>query len=79
MEKMHITDRIKKYLRSEKMNGIDIKSPALIRYGDLNRDEFFVPYPTANAGVTIKNTGYEPLVMLKFFGPDCNPDMPDKR
>ena len=62
-----------------KMNDIDIESPAMIRYGDLTRDEFFVPYPTANAGVTIKNTGYEPLVMLKFFGPDCNPDMPDKK
>jgi len=61
-----------------KMNGINIESPAMIRYGDLTRDEFFVPYPTANAGVTIENTGYEPLVMLKFFGPDCNPDMPDK-
>jgi len=62
-----------------KMNGIDIESPAMIRYGDLTRDEYFVPYPTANAGVTIENTGYEPLVMLKFFGPDCNPDMPDKK
>ena len=62
-----------------KMNNIDIESPAMIRYGDLTRDEFFVPYPTANAGVTIKNTGYEPLVMLKFFGPDCNSDMPDKK
>ena len=61
-----------------KMNGIDIESPAMIRYGDLTRDEFFIPYPTASAGVTIKNTGHEPLVMLKFFGPDCNPDMPDK-
>ncbi len=61
-----------------KMNDIDIESPVMIRYGDLTRDEFFVPYPTANAGVTIRNTGHEPLVILKFFGPDCNPDMPDK-
>lgn len=60
-----------------KMNDTDIESPTLIRYGDLTRDEFFVPYPTANAGVTIENTGYEQLVMLKFFGPDCNPDMPE--
>ena len=60
-----------------KINDIDIESPAMIRYGDLTRDEFFVPYPTATKGVTIENTGYEPLVILKFFGPDCNPDMPD--
>lgn len=61
-----------------KMNGIDIESPTMIRYGDLTRDEFFVPFCAATSGVTIENTGYEPLVILKFFGPDCNPDMPDK-
>lgn len=61
-----------------KLNDVDIESPTMIRYGDLTRDEFFVPYPTATAGVTIENTGYEPLVILKFFGPDCNQDMPDK-
>ncbi|MFC2145062.1 hypothetical protein ACFLQQ_01900 [Actinomycetota bacterium] len=60
-----------------KMNDIDIESPAMIRYGDLTRDEFFVPFSTAAKGVTVENTGYEPLVILKFFGPDCNPDMPD--
>ncbi len=26
----------------------------------------------------LENTGCEPLVILKFFGPACNPDMPDK-
>jgi hypothetical protein len=61
-----------------KINGIDIESPTMIRYGDLTRDEFFVPFPAATSGVTIENTGYEPLVILKFFGPDCNPNMPDK-
>jgi hypothetical protein len=60
-----------------KMNEVDIESPIMIRYGDLTRDEFFVPYPAATAGVKIENTGYEPLVILKFFGPDCNPDIPD--
>ena len=61
-----------------KINGIDIESPTMIRYGDLTRDEFFVPFPAATSGVTIENTGYEPLVIFKFFGPDCNPNMPDK-
>ena len=50
----------------------------MIRFGDITRDEYFVPYPTATKGVTIENTGCEPLVILKFFGPDCNPDMPGK-
>ena len=61
-----------------RINDIDFESPVMIRYGDITKDEFFVPYQTALKGVTIENTGCEPLVLLKFFGPDCNPDMPDK-
>ncbi len=61
------------------INDIEIISPTMIRFGDITRDEFFVPYPTAIKGVTIENKGYEPLVLLKFFGPDCNPDMPSKK
>ena len=59
------------------MNDVAVESPTLIRFRDLTRDEFFVPYSTATRGVFIENEGNEPLVMLKFFGPDCNPDMPD--
>lgn len=61
-----------------KINEIAIESPNMIRFGDITRDEFFVPYTSTIKGVTIENTGQEPLVMLKHFGPDCNPDMPDK-
>ncbi|TET52358.1 MAG: hypothetical protein E3J58_00210 [Actinomycetota bacterium] len=61
------------------INDMGIESPAMIRFGDITRDEFFVPYPAATTGVTIENTGHEPLVILKFFGPDCNADMPDKK
>jgi len=62
-----------------KINDIDFESPNMIRFGDITKDEFFVPYPTAIKGVTVENTGCEPLVMLKFFGPDSNPDMPEKK
>jgi hypothetical protein len=61
-----------------KINDLDFESPNMIRFGDITKDEFFVPYPTAVKGINIENTGCEPLVMLKFFGPDCNPDMPQK-
>jgi hypothetical protein len=61
-----------------KINDIGFESPNMIRFGDITRDEFFVPYITATKGVALENTGFEPLVLLKFFGPDCNPDMPDK-
>ncbi len=60
-----------------RVNGVHVESPIMIRYGDVTWDEFFVPYQTARKGVTIENTGQEPLVLLKFFGPDCNPHMPE--
>jgi hypothetical protein len=59
------------------INGMPLETPTLIRFGDITRDEYFIPYPAARDGVTIENKGSEPLVVLKFFGPDCNPDMPD--
>lgn len=54
------------------------ESPTLIRYGQFTSDEFYVSHDRASGGVVIKNTSpYEPLVILKHFGPDCN--MPQKK
>lgn len=53
----------------------DIESPALIRYGQLTRDEFFVAESAAQEGIAITNPSKsDPLVMLKHFGPN-NPDL----
>ena len=53
----------------------EVESPAIIRYGQLTYDEFFVSEAAASAGVTITNPSRsDPLVMLKHFGPD-NPDL----
>jgi len=50
----------------------DCESPTLLRYGQLSADEFFVSHDLAQAGVEIKNASkYEPLVILKHFGPNC--------
>jgi len=52
-----------------------IETPALIRYGQLTSDEFFVTEDAAKAGVTIANCSQnDPIVLLKHFGPD-NPDL----
>ncbi len=59
------------------INGMPLETPTMIRFGDITRDEYFIPYTAARDGVTIENVGHEPLVVLKFFGPDCNPDLPD--
>lgn len=60
-----------------KINGIEISSPTQIRYGELTDDEFFVTYLAAKEGLDIENIGNEPLVMLKAFGPDTNPNIPE--
>ena len=58
-----------------KMGVWDVETPALIRYGQLTFDEFFVTEKTAMEGVTIVNTSpTDPIVMLKHFGPG-NPDL----
>ena len=53
-----------------------ISSPAMIRFGQMTEDEFFVTVGAAQQGVTITNlSATEPLVMLKHFNPG-HPDMP---
>lgn len=53
----------------------EIETPALIRYGQLTHDEYFVSERAAVAGVKITNLSKtDPIVMLKHFGPG-NPDL----
>ena len=44
--------------------------------GDADRDELLVTHDRAVAGVEVRNTGSEDLLVIKFFGPDVNPDVP---
>jgi hypothetical protein len=53
----------------------DVEAPALIRYGQLTNDEFFVSEQAAREGVAITNaSSCDDLVILKHFGAD-NPDL----
>jgi hypothetical protein len=53
------------------LNKAKVETPAMIRFGELTSDEFFVTDDAAKQGVTITNdSDYEPIVMLKHFGPD---------
>ena len=55
--------------------GFDIESPALIRFGQLTYDEYFVSEDAAKKGVVIKNpSASDPIVILKHFGAE-NPDL----
>jgi hypothetical protein len=58
-----------------KLGAWNVETPALIRYGQLTNDEFFVSEKAALEGVTIVNySTTDPIVMLKHFGPS-NPDL----
>jgi hypothetical protein len=44
--------------------------------GDPARDELLVTHDRATGGVEVRNTGGEDLLVITFFGPDLNPDVP---
>jgi hypothetical protein len=53
-----------------------LQTPAMIRFGEETEDEVFISYEAAMAGVEIENTGSEPLVGLRYFGPDVHSNLP---
>ena len=60
-----------------KINGQPLNSPKLIRFPELTEDEYFCTEDGAKAGVTFENTSEtEPLVVLRYFGPEVNPNAP---
>jgi hypothetical protein len=62
---------------SGKMNKLALDCPKLIRFTDLTEDEVFCTEPAAKAGVVFENTSeVEDLVVLRYFGPEVNPDAP---
>ena len=53
------------------IDGMPLECPALIRFGSLTFDEYFVSEQAARRGVRIVNASTaDPLVMLKHFGPE---------
>lgn len=53
-----------------KLNKHAVYSPIMIRFGEVTHDEFFITEEVAKGGYTVENTGVEPLVLLRHFGPD---------
>ena len=53
-----------------------LQTPAMIHFGEDTEDEVFITHTAATAGVEIENTGSEPLVGLRYFGPDTHPKLP---
>ena len=63
---------------SGKMNRLTLDCPKLIRFHELTEDEVFCAESAAKAGVAFENTSQvEPLVVLRYFGPEVNPEAPE--
>ena len=60
-----------------RMGSLDLQTPAMIRFGALTEDEVFISHEAATSGVEIENTGSEPLVGLRYFGPDTFDSVPN--
>lgn len=57
---------------------LEVDCPSVIRFGQLTQDEVFISYEAAIAGVTFENhSKTDPLVMLRYFGPDIHTNMPN--
>ena len=55
---------------SGRIGNLKLQTPVIIRYGQVTEDEVFISHHAATQGVEIENTGSEPLVGLRYFGPD---------
>ena len=59
-----------------RMGKLALQTPAMIRFGAETEDEVFISHDAANTGVAVENTGSEPLVGLRYFGPDTHAKVP---
>jgi hypothetical protein len=55
-----------------------VDCPSLIRFGQMTQDELFVSAEAAAQGIVVENHSQtDPLVMLRYFGPDVHRHMPE--
>jgi hypothetical protein len=55
---------------------LNLQTPAMIRFGEETEDEVFISAEAAARGVELENTGSEPLVGLRYFGPNVHGNLP---
>ena len=56
---------------------LPLQTPAMIHFGHLTEDEVFITRQAARRGVEVENLGSEPLVGLRYFGPDTFSNLPN--
>lgn len=62
---------------SGRLGKLEIQTPVMIHFGEEPWDEVFITEDAAKAGVEVVNTGSEPLVSLRYFGPVQHKNMPE--
>ncbi len=60
-----------------RLGKLAVQAPVMIHFGEEPWDEVFITQEAAAAGVEIVNTGGEPLVGLRYFGPAVHQNMPE--
>jgi hypothetical protein len=60
---------------SGRIGRLAIQTPVMIRFGAITEDEIFISQEAAARGIEIENTGTEPLVGLRYFGPDVHKNL----
>ncbi|MCY2988996.1 MAG: hypothetical protein NTY19_14160 [Planctomycetota bacterium] len=60
-----------------RMGRLNLQTPAMIRFGAETEDEVYITSEAATRGVEIENNGSEPLVSLRYFGPNTWPKVPN--
>lgn len=60
-----------------RIGNLSLECPSMIRFGEMTEDEVFITAKRAQEGYEVENLGKEcPLVLLRYFGPDVNPNAP---
>ena len=59
-----------------RMGKLALQTPVMIHFGQETEDEVYITHEAATRGVEIENTGSEPLVGLRYFGPDTHDNLP---
>jgi hypothetical protein len=68
-----------------RVGALPIHAATQLRFGEMSHDELFISHDAAragshgasSAGLLVENTGDEPLVALRYFGPDVHAALPE--
>ena len=60
-----------------KVGKLAIETPVMIHFGSEPNDELYITAEAATHGFVVENTGSEPLVSLRYFGPNVHKSIPN--